>query len=109
MLSLLMFFKKPGRRWSGMCFARTGGTLNEAKMVRLSRTRKRAYVGSGIGRGAVVEKSLVKCESFHKLTERFVPEAQINLAVPCVVAVQGCALTVDETVSTVFAIIYVVQ
>ena len=82
--------------------------MNDAKMVRLSRTRKRPYVGSGIGRGAAVENSLVKCESFHRLTETFVPEVQTNLAVPCVVVVQGCALTVDETVSTVFAIMYVV-
>jgi hypothetical protein len=104
MLSLLTFFRKPGSRWSGMCLARTGGTLNDAKIVRLSRARKRAYVGSGIGRGAAVEKSFVKCESFHRLTVRFVLDVQRNLAVPCVVAVQGCALTVDETVSTVFAI-----
>jgi len=76
-------------------------------MVKLSRMRKRAYVGSGIGRGAALEKSLVKCESFHTLRVRFAAEVPTNLAVPCVVALLGFAVTVDETVSIVFAIIYV--
>jgi hypothetical protein len=76
-------------------------------MVKLSRMRKRAYVGRGMGRGAALENSLVKWESFHMLRVRFAADVPTNLAVPWVVVEEDFDFTVDETVSIVFAIRYV--
>jgi hypothetical protein len=64
-----------------------GGTLKDAKIVRESRRVKRRYVAEGMGRAATVEKSRVKCVSFHRQSERFAIEVAANFGVPCVVEV----------------------
>lgn len=78
--------------------------MNEAKMVKESRSANKAKVGGGIRPGAAVEKSLVRCASFHKDRPRFADDAPMNLVVPWVVVEAGLARTVDKDVSTVLAI-----
>jgi hypothetical protein len=91
----------------GMCGASSGGTLNDAKMVKLSRRMNRANVGPGTGRGVVVLKSFVKCASFHNDSDTFAAEAAANFEVPWVMVEAGLLLIVDRTVSMVFAVRYV--
>jgi hypothetical protein len=74
-----------GRRCIGNFGARIGGTLKDAKIVRESRRVKRRYVGAVTGLGVTVEKSRVKCVSFHRHSERFAIEVAANLGVPWVV------------------------
>jgi hypothetical protein len=73
---------KSGSIYVGICGAINGGTLKEANMVSESRSAKRAMVGGGMGRGAVVENNFVKCVSFHIPTVRFAAEVPTNFAVP---------------------------
>jgi hypothetical protein len=84
--------------------ARTGGTLNDAKIVRQSRNVNSRYVGAGRGRGAVGEKRRVKCVSFQRQRERFAKEVAANFGVPWVVEMAGEGRRVDEMVSMVFAV-----
>jgi hypothetical protein len=87
--------------------ARTGGTLNDAKIVSESRSVKSKYVGVGIGRAVTEEKRRVKCVSFQRQRERFASEVAANLGVPWVVALAGEGLIVEDAVSMAFAVRYV--
>jgi hypothetical protein len=91
----------------GICGASRGGTLNDAKMVKQSRSMKSAYVGGGMGRGEVVEKSLVKCESFQSERVMFEADVAANFIVPWVVVEQGLERMVERMVSIALAQMYV--
>jgi hypothetical protein len=85
--------------------ARRGGRLKDAKMVRQSRTVKRAKVGRGTGReGPVDPKSCVKRLSLYRQRARFEVEVATNLEVPAVVEAIESRDMVDDAVSIEFAV-----
>jgi hypothetical protein len=85
--------------------ASRGGRLKDAKMVRQSRTVKRAKVGRGTGReGPVDPKSCVKRLSLYRQSARFEVEVATNLGVPAVVEVIESRDMVDDAVSIEFAV-----
>jgi hypothetical protein len=96
-----------GSNCIGNLGASRGGTLNDAKMVRESRSVKSKYVGEGRGRAATGLKRRVKWVSFQRQRERFAREVAANFGVPWVVALAGEGLTVEDVVSITFAVRYV--
>lgn len=91
----------------GSLGASMGGTLNDAKIVRESRSVNNIYVGEGSGRAATGLKRRVKWVSFQRQRDRFVREVAANLDVPWVVALAGEGLIVEDAVSIAFAERYV--
>ena len=91
----------------GMYGASSGGTLNDAKIVRQSRSVNSAYDAGGSGRGVVVPNRRVKCVSFHRQRDKFAADVAVNFAVPWVVLVSGVLRMVEDAVSMVLAVRYV--
>jgi hypothetical protein len=85
--------------------ASSGGRLKEAKMVRQSRTVKRAKVGRGTGRDEPAEpKICVNLLSLYRQSARLVVDVPRNLGVPAVVDEGGVECRVEEAVSMVLAV-----
>ncbi len=76
-----------------------------AKMVRQSRTVKRANVGSGTGRFApLLPKSWVNWLSLYRHRARFEVDVARNFDVPAVVLENWVSVRAEEMVSMLFAV-----
>jgi hypothetical protein len=85
--------------------ASKGGRLKEAKMVRQSRTVKRANVGIGTGRlGPLEPKSWVNWLSLYRQRARLDVDVATNLVVPAVVEPMGVLARTEAKVSMAFAV-----
>jgi hypothetical protein len=87
---------------------RSGGTLNDANIVRQSRIANRAYEGPGTARGGPPgPNSRAKAWSLNRHKPIFAVDEATNFVVPAVTSVAGSLRTVDVIVSSVFAVRYV--
>ncbi len=101
---MALFHSSPMRRAS--TGPSRGGTLKEAKMVMQSRMAKRAYEGSGTGRGGPPVGPNMRTKAWSLKTHRpmLAVEEAANLAVPEVTSVAGWLRTVEVAVSIVLEV-----
>lgn len=85
----------------------SGGRLNDANIVMLSRSAKRAYVTGGMGLAETVPNILVNWESLIMVRLRFAALVAANFAGPAVVVLAALLRVVDLKVSRKFADRYV--